>query len=241
MNSSTLIAFYSFQFDNRIGVSTRSDPKSLVLNESAGPVKINTPIKTTRITPASFINPTFVILMAIFTFIFLISCLIFPISSALQNITIGSKDSLITYFPSPIWWSHVNDANAMSGGYMLWRSPHTTTNASITRSFRSVQYAAPLWPFPVQVQITIDGEASQIVDLQDTSQSDQPSVPPFLGPSTEPSQVRWSFTSDSEELRTVVISSAETGTLGWVVVVDSLIFEVSDVDDVTDVLAASSP
>ncbi|KAF9034072.1 hypothetical protein BJ165DRAFT_1534274 [Panaeolus papilionaceus] len=49
-----------------------------------------------------------------------------------------------------------------------------------------------------------------------------------LSPSSKPSQIRFSFTSTTNAIRTLRVSTSSTGASGWVALVDSMIFEVDD-------------
>lgn len=86
----------------------------------------------------------------------------------------------------------------------------------------SVHFVAPLWPIPVQVQISV-GDITQVIDLQDYTHDSSIAPPTGLSAATQPSQIRWSFHGTDGE-RAVRVNAVDSGETGWIAVVDSLMF-----------------
>ncbi|PPR01626.1 hypothetical protein CVT24_005841 [Panaeolus cyanescens] len=108
-----------------------------------------------------------------------------------------------------------------------------------TGQSRSIYYFAPLWPFEIGIQITIDGQRMDPFNLQDLS---RPSIaPPYvdegLGPSSQLSQIRWSMHFDSDAQRTIVVTPAGDF---FAALVDGFLFEVADQGDLPPTQAGNS-
>ncbi|PPR02772.1 hypothetical protein CVT24_002246 [Panaeolus cyanescens] len=171
-----------------------------------------------------------------FLHVFLLSAL-FPLTSAIQNITILSSDSFIAYEPSQGSWNAIGDSGASNGAFWLTRMEGGT--ATITATFRSVHFTSPLWPFPVLVDIAVISGSDEVVhtiDLTDYSVPMGIAPPTGLTDSSRGSEVRWSFHDldasggGANRERTVRVSAAMSES-GWIGIVDSFIFEVAGPGD----------
>ncbi|PPR02768.1 hypothetical protein CVT24_002242 [Panaeolus cyanescens] len=132
-------------------------------------------------------------------------------SVAFQSLTVLPSDSTINYQPPGAWTTIQNPCASDS---MLSIARTEDAVAIITKSF---SFTAPLWPFPVQIGISIDGEDfNHVVDLQDTT-TPFSSPPPATGwPSTcQRSAPRLSFVSSNNVERTIRITAASTGASGF--------------------------
>ncbi|PPR01625.1 hypothetical protein CVT24_005840 [Panaeolus cyanescens] len=169
----------------------------------------------------------------VFTFLALLKI---PFVQALHNVTLPSPDPSIRYVTGSdgAKWVPIQDVNAIGGGYMLIRSTNATDGtATIFQTCRSIYYFAPLWPFEIEVQITINGQRMDTFNLQDTSVPaiTPPDVSGGLGPSSQLSQVRWSMQFDSDAQRTIVVTAAASKAAFFTALVDGFLFEVADQGD----------
>ncbi|KAF9034070.1 hypothetical protein BJ165DRAFT_1410092 [Panaeolus papilionaceus] len=160
----------------------------------------------------------------------------YPFASALLNVTIPAYDPSINYQPNEGVWNAIGDSGARNGAFMLARTQNGF--ATISKSFRGFHFTAPLWPYPVKMAISIDSSI-YVVDLQDYSAAT--TTPPATGmtPSSNPSQIWFSF-HDTDAQRTVKVSSRSSST-GWTAVVESFIFEIAQPGDAPVSVSSWSP
>ncbi|PPQ73083.1 hypothetical protein CVT24_009447 [Panaeolus cyanescens] len=125
---------------------------------------------------------------------------------------IDDQNPAIVYSPREGIWNSVGDSFAVGGSYM--RAQDASASASITHEFTSFEFIAPLWPFAAQMQITIDGGAPVIVDLQDYTREPGDSS----DPSTAAAGVRWTSPRSARAQRTITFSSVPNSDRPFVIV-----------------------
>ncbi|PPR02769.1 hypothetical protein CVT24_002243 [Panaeolus cyanescens] len=159
-----------------------------------------------------------------------------PRALGVQNITVLSHESSINYQPSQGVWNAIGDSGAVNGAYRLARTQDGV--ATISQTFRAVHFTSPLWPFPLQVVVSVDSE-SHAIDLQDHSVAAQTPPPTGLTPSSKSSQIRYTFRGTDAQ-RTVKVSAGSSST-GFTALVESFIFEVGQPGDSPPTAPVSSP
>lgn len=132
------------------------------------------------------------------------------LSWALKNITIDDTSSMINYKGS---W----DKSSLHTSSLDYNGSHTfssDSSASATFTFTgvAVYYLSPLWPYWVNVTITIDGGDETTLNLTDPVAS----MTDPGGSESSPYDVRWSKTGLSSSSHEVVVSTAPSGQ--WIVV-----------------------
>ncbi|PPQ66865.1 hypothetical protein CVT24_008573 [Panaeolus cyanescens] len=146
----------------------------------------------------------------------------------LKNLTIYSQDASIDYQPRETVWNPVGDSNAMGRAIRLARTQNGV--ATLSQTFRSLYVLSPLWPWPMEMAITVGSDANPItIDLQDHSAPLGTPPPTGMQGSTQTSRVVYAF-SGPDAQRTVQITSRSTST-GWIALVDAMIFEVAEPGD----------
>ncbi|KAJ3501497.1 hypothetical protein NLJ89_g9311 [Agrocybe chaxingu] len=83
-----------------------------------------------------------------------------------RNVTIDDTSSLISYTPDASWLLIVGDMSA-GGSHRLAMS--SSAFATITYTFASFYFMSPKWPYRVSTQLTLDGQQTRILILQDNS------------------------------------------------------------------------
>ncbi|KDR67337.1 hypothetical protein GALMADRAFT_147139 [Galerina marginata CBS 339.88] len=141
----------------------------------------------------------------------------FSFTVALVNVTIDDLDPSILYQP-PEKWKTISDAACSGGGYNIGHD--SCVNATIQCTWVSFYYLSPRWPYPISTEISIDGEAPIVVDLQDHSLPITDS-----GPSTGGSIGAFSYHGTESKLHTIVVTGSAQNPYA---VVDSLVFETED-------------
>ncbi|CAA7269801.1 unnamed protein product [Cyclocybe aegerita] len=83
-----------------------------------------------------------------------------------RNVTVDDTSSLISYTPDASWLLIVGDMSA-GGSHRLAMS--SSAFATITYTFASFYFISPKWPYRVTTRLTIDGQRTMLLDLQDNS------------------------------------------------------------------------
>ncbi|KAJ7617135.1 hypothetical protein FB45DRAFT_933499 [Roridomyces roridus] len=136
-------------------------------------------------------------------------------TSAATNITLDDSDPNITYTPANFWVTSAKNSLDIGGSHAV--SSDGPANASLTFTGTAIYYFSPLFPYPVSVQIALDGVLAAVVNLTDPNASPAP----VNGPPSASSSVRWSSTNLSNRAHTVVIGRGPSGDS---VVVDALCY-----------------
>ncbi|KAK0473903.1 hypothetical protein IW261DRAFT_1341976 [Armillaria novae-zelandiae] len=123
--------------------------------------------------------------------------------ASLRNITIDDKDARIV--PEGTWNNPSIYTSPLDYGGSHSLSEDRSAAAIFTFTGVAVYYIAPLWPYAVNTEVTLDN-SSTIIDLTDTSTK---SV--GTGPETVMWNVRWSRTGLSNTPHTLRISMAPSG------------------------------
>ncbi|KAK0229205.1 hypothetical protein EDD85DRAFT_776319 [Armillaria nabsnona] len=133
-----------------------------------------------------------------------LSILIQHAIATLDNITIDDTDGRITY--EGIWNNHsiYNSTLDFGGSHSL--SEDSSASATFTFTGVAVYYLAPLWPYKVDTEVTLDNGPSTTIDLTDTSTKSVGN-----GSETVMWNVRWSRTGLSNTSHTLRMSMAPSG------------------------------
>ncbi|KAK0455299.1 uncharacterized protein EV420DRAFT_1273006 [Desarmillaria tabescens] len=137
-------------------------------------------------------------------FLLVLSILIKHVIAMLNNITIDDTDGHVVF--QGIWNDHsiYNSSLDFGGSHSL--SEDSSAAAVFTFIGVAVYYIAPLWPYEVNTEVTLDNGPSTTVDLTDTSATSAGN-----GSETVMWDVRWSQTGLSNTTHTLRISMAPGG------------------------------
>ncbi|KAK0431534.1 hypothetical protein EV421DRAFT_166902 [Armillaria borealis] len=157
-----------------------------------------------------------------------LSILIQHAIATLDNITIDDTNGRIVY--EGIWndRSIYNSTLDFGGSHSL--SEDSSAAAIFTFTGVAVYYLAPLWPYKVDTQVTLDNGPSTTVDLTNTSAKSVGN-----GSETVMWNVRWSRTGLSNTSHTLRMSMAPGGQY---IVVDAIMYTV---DEPSTSISTSSP
>ncbi|KAE9399923.1 hypothetical protein BT96DRAFT_857881 [Gymnopus androsaceus JB14] len=163
---------------------------------------------------------TFYLLLS---FLFLVVIFSSPVA-ALQNLTISWQNSSIVYQQNSSVWSSAPS----SLDYSQSHTYTTTKGASASFQFTGVAiyYEAASWPYPVSVNISLDGDSGTFVDLRDYLSPQTPTT----GSASVSASTHWYRTGLNNTSHTIVISIPDNATTA---VVDALIYSVDTGDSQT--------
>jgi hypothetical protein len=98
---------------------------------------------------------------------------------------------------------HATATFTFTGGYMYYLVKHAFIDSINNKIGIAIYFFSPLWPYRVNVAISLDSGHSQLVPLVDTSRPDTGS-----GPATVASNVVWSSTGLDNIQHTISVSVA---------------------------------
>ncbi|KAJ6494323.1 hypothetical protein C8R45DRAFT_1135093, partial [Mycena sanguinolenta] len=126
--------------------------------------------------------------------------LFFHLANALLNVTIDDTNPNVVY--NGAWEPSSSHQSSLDYGGSHTLSSDNNANALVTFTGVAIHYLAPLWPYPVFTDITLDDNQVFTVNLTD------PNSPSAVqgAPESAMYSVRWSATNLNNTAHTVVLT-----------------------------------